>query len=129
MLEVHDLAASEAISERSIIGYRWPFGARCPRPGCGSENVRECRSWKRPNESPVRFVCKACGRRFTVRDGYFLARSPLSFQTWLWALYLIASAPELEPVTPASLVRQLGVDENSARTMLRRIEDYIRDTH
>ena len=128
MLEVHYLATSETVAERSLIAYRWPHGVRCPTLACGSENVRECRGYKRPNELPVRFVCKACGRRFTVRDGYFLARSPLSFRTWLWALYLMTATPELEPECQASLIRQLGAAEDSARSMIRRIKDHIRDT-
>ena len=127
MLEVYDLGASRAVAERSIITYRWPHGPRCP--GCGSDSVRECRSHSRPHELPVRYVCQDCRKKFTVRDGYFLARSPLSFQIWLWALYLMTANPELEPECQASLVRQLGVAEDSARSMIRRIKNHIPDVN
>ena len=129
MLEVHDLATSEAVAERSLIAYRWPHGVRCPRPACGSDSVRECRGYKRPNELPVKFVCEVCGHEFTVRDGYFLFGSTLPFRTWLWALYLMTANPELEPECQASLVRQLGVAEDSARSMIRRIKNHIPDAN
>ena len=123
MFEVHDLATTEPKAERSSITYRWPYRVRCPTPGCGSENIRERRGYKRTNSTPVRFVCQACGHQFTVRTGYFLARSAIPFQTWFWALYLVMATSELEPVTPASLVRQLGVSEESADYMIQRIRD------
>ena len=126
MLEIRDLADSNATAQRSLIAYRWPYGVWCPY--CGSKNVRECRSHKPPNERLVYFACEDCKDRFSVRTGYFLAKSPLSFKTWLWALYLVTTASELEPVTPASLTRQLGVSEASAEYMIRRIRDHIRDT-
>ena len=125
MLEVQDLAASNAVAGRSLIAYRWPNGVWCPY--CGSDSVRECRSHKPPNEQPVYFACESCGSRFTVRDGYFLAESPLSFTTWLWALYLLKSSSELEPATQASLIRQLGVGGTTARDMIRRIREHTPD--
>ena len=124
MLEVHDLAASNAVAGRSLIAYRWPNGVWCPH--CGSDSVRECRSHKPPNGRPVYFACADCKHRFTVRDGYFLAESPLSFKTWLWALYLVTASSELDPVTQASLVRQLGVGEKTARDIIQRIRDHTK---
>ena len=128
MLEVCDLAITEAEAERSWIAYRWSYGVRCPTPDCGSETIRKRRGYKRTNEVPVRFFCQACGRGFTVRTNYFLAESALPFQVWFWALYLVMATSELEPVTPASLVRQLGVSEGCAGHMIQRILDNIRDT-
>ena len=126
MLEVSDLAASEVNSERSIIDYRWPCGrARCPHLDCSSAKVRERRGYKRRNQLPVQFVCQTCGRPFTVRTNYFLARSRLPFRTWFWALYIVVATSEDEPPTPALLVRELGVSEASATFMLRRIRKHV----
>ena len=125
MLEVQDLAASNAEAGRSLIAYRWPNGVWCPR--CGSDSVRECRSHQPPSKQPVYFACASCGTRFTVRDGYFLADSSLNFMTWFWALYLVKASSELEPATQASLIRQLGVGEKTARDMIRRIRNHTPD--
>ena len=91
ILEVYELTKDAAKAERVIIAYRWPYGPRCPEQGCGSLHIRQCRGYKRANELPIRFVCIACGRRFTVRTGYFLSGSSLPFTVWLWALYLVLS--------------------------------------
>ena len=116
------LAMTEAQAERLWIAYRWPHGARCPRPSCGSDSVHECRGYKRRNQLPVRFPCRECGQDFTVRTRYLMAGSPLGFRTWLWAAYLVAaSAAHGTPVYPAFLIRKLGVDEETAGYLLQRI--------
>ena len=128
MFEVRDLAATDAKAERSVIAFRWPYGVRCPEPGCGSTNIRECRGYKRPNELPVQFECRACGKKFTVRDGCFLRRSPKPFTFWLWAIYLVATTSESDPVTPASLTQLLDVTQDCAADIIERIQEHIRDT-
>ena len=125
MAEVFDLVKTETNAERSLIAYRWPDGPRCPETDCGSQDIRECKGFARANELPVNFVCKACGRRFTVRTGYFLSESSLSFKTWFWALYLVLTGTERDPITPASVVRLLGIAEASAPSIIRRIRDHV----
>lgn len=125
--EVYDLTKTEADAERSLIAYRWPYGPICPVTGCGSRDIRECRGYKRANELPVNYVCRACRRRFTVRTGYFLSESSLSFRTWFWALYLVLTATELDPITQTSLVRLLGVAWASAPSIIQRIRAHTRD--
>ena len=133
MIEVSDLTTSdlttaEVLSERAIIEYRWPLGrVLCPYPGCGSADVRERRGYKYANQLPVRFVCQTGGHRFTVRTNYFLARSSLPFLTWLWAVYVVLATPEHEPPTAASLVRDLGVAEETARLILSRLREHLQE--
>ena len=129
MIQVGDLTATEALSEWVIIFYRWPSGRPiCPRSGCGSKDVRKRRGYKRANQLPVRFVCNTCGREFTVHTGgYFLAKSALPYKTWVWALYIVLSTLEREPPTPASLVRDLGVAEDTASHILSRLRKHLQD--
>ena len=128
MLQVSDLTATEERSERVLIDYRWPLGrVLCPEPGCGSADVRESRGYKYPNHLPVRFVCQTGGHRFTVRTNYFLDRSPLPFKTWVWALYIVLATLEHETPAPASLVRDLGVAEDTAHYILSRLRDHLQD--
>ena len=126
MVQVSDLTTTEARSERVLIEYRWPWGrVLCPHPDCGSADVRECRSYKHSEPTPVQFVCRTCGKRFTVRTAYFLAGSSLPFQTWVWALYIVLATPEQEPPTAASLVRDLGVAEGTAGYLVSRLREHI----
>ena len=127
MAEVFDLIKTEVEAERSLIAYRWPDGPGCPKTGCGSQDIRECKGYARANELPINFVCRACDRRFTVRTGYFLSESPISFRTWFWALYLVLTATERDPITQASVVRLLGVSEACAPSVIERIRKHIRD--
>ena len=128
MFEVRDLTTTDARAERSMIAFRWPYGVRCPEPACGSVNIRERRSYKRPNELPMQFVCRACDKKFTVRDGCFLRHSPKPLTFWFWAIYLVAATPESDPVTPASLTQVLDVTEDCAADIIERIQEHIRDT-
>ena len=98
MLEVFDLHAhSEESADQAAD--RLPLAARgrvleCAKPDCGSEDVRPCRSFKRPKKIPVQFRCRTCGHRFTVRDNYFLSDSTIPLRVWLWALYLVEATSE-----------------------------------
>ena len=128
MPEVYDLTKTPATSERSVIAFRWPYGVRCPEPDCGSDDIRERRCNRRPNELPARFVCRVCDRHFTVRDEYFLQRSPKPLTFWFWAIYLVAATSGSDPVTPASLTRLLDVSKDCAANIIERIQEHIRDT-
>ena len=125
MLDLIAQARTETQAERAWIGFRWPHGVKCPRPGCGSTSARERRSHTRRKKSSVTFVCRGCGQPFTVRTHYVMEESPLGFRTWLWAAYLVAATiAHGAAVYPSLLSRRLGVTHKTAGDILQRIDPH-----
>ena len=92
---------------------RWPNGVACPRMGCGSADVREILG-KRP-----RWFCRDCEREFTAKVGTIFEDSPIGFDKWLPALWLLSSAKN--GISSMELHRALGVTQKTAWFMLHRI--------
>jgi hypothetical protein len=96
-----------------LIRRRWPDGiVRCPR--CGSQDVRYLalrELWD----------CKArhLKSQFSIRSGTILEDSRISLGLWLAAIWMVANAP---PPSSRELALRLGITQNSACSMLRRIK-------
>jgi transposase-like protein len=90
---------------------RWPNGPVCPR--CGSVDKHSYlttrRIWK----------CKACRKQFSVKVGTIFEDSPLGFDKWLPAVWLIANSKN--GISSHELARSLGITQKSAWFMLHRI--------
>lgn len=95
---------------RFMVGLRWPNGVSCPR--CGSESVgfvATRRIWN----------CKGCRQQFSAKVGTVFEDSPIGFEKWLPAVWLIANAKN--GVSSYELARSLGVTQKTAWFMLHRI--------
>jgi transposase-like protein len=92
---------------------RWPNGAACPRQGCGSADVRFV-SGRRP-----RWFCRECKRDFTAKTGTVFEDSPIGFDKWLPAMWLLSSAKN--GISSHELARALGVTQKTAWFMLHRV--------
>jgi transposase-like protein len=89
---------------------RWPDGVKCPFCQSAEHNfVSTRRIWK----------CKGCGKQFSVKKGSIFEDSPLSFDKWLIAIWLIANAKN--GISSYELHRSLGITQKSAWFMLHRI--------
>lgn len=98
---------------------RWPNGVACPRLGCGSADVREIRG-KRP-----RWYCRDCQREFTAKLNSVFEDSPIGFDKWLPAMWLISA--NRNGISSCELARALGVTQKTAWFMLHRIRLAMRD--
>jgi len=89
---------------------RWPNGPVCPRCG-GVEHsyLKTRRLWK----------CKECERQYSVKVGTIFEDSPLGFDKWLPAVWLIANSKN--GISSHELGRALGVTQKSAWHMLHRV--------
>lgn len=116
-------AAPESLSEaikffadkdnafRTIVQLRWPDGnIACPR--CGGTA---------PHFIATRYLwtCRECKRQFSVKIGTIFEDSPLGFDKWLPAIWLLANAKN--GISSDELHRALGVTQKTAWFMLSRI--------
>ena len=92
---------------------RWADGqVTCPR--CGHAEVSFLitrRIWK----------CKGCKRQFSLKVGTIFENSPLGWDKWLPAIWLIANSKN--SMSSHELARSLGVTQKSAWFMLHRIRE------
>jgi len=95
-----------------MAAHRWPKGVECPT--CGRKDVSYLANQKK-------WQCKSghAKRQFTAKVGTIFEDSPLSLQTWLPAVWLIATAKN--GVSSCEIARSLGVTQKTAWFMLHRI--------
>ncbi len=90
---------------------RWPDGqVICPRCGNGEHSFLATRRiWK----------CKGCKRQFSLKVGTIFEDSPIGWDKWLPAVWLIANSKN--SVSSHELSRSLGVTQKTAWFMFHRI--------
>lgn len=97
--------ATEFVAKR-----RWPHGPVCSRCGCMDYSYLTTRRvWK----------CKGCKKQYSVKVGTIFEDSPLGFDRWLPAVWLIANSKN--GISSHELARSLGITQKSAWFMLHRI--------
>ncbi len=94
-----------------VVKLRWTDGKPvCPRCACMEHSfLKTRRIWK----------CKACRRQFSVKLGMIFEDSPLGFDKWLPAIWMIANSKN--GVSSHEMARSLGVTQKSAWFMLHRV--------
>ena len=93
-----------------IVQLRWPNGVTCPH--CTAEKpsfLKTRRIWK----------CRKCRKQFSAKVGTIFEDSPLGFDKWLPALYMLANCKN--GVSSYEVARSLGVTQKTAWFMLGRI--------
>ena len=121
LLEAITTFANPEIAHDFVKGLRWPNGVACPRHGCGSADVREIRG-KRP-----RWYCRECKREFTAKVGTIFEDSPIGFDKWLPAMWLLSA--NCNGISSMELHRALGVTQKTAWFMLHRIRLAMQEGH
>lgn len=94
-----------------VVQLRWPTGEPvCPRCGCLDHSfISTRRIWK----------CKGCRKQFSVKVGTIFEDSPIGFDKWLPAMWLICNSKN--SISSYELSRSLGVTQKTAWFMLHRI--------
>lgn len=95
-----------------VVAMRWPNGVACPRLGCGSANVHFIatrRTWR----------CNDCKRQFSTKVRTIFEESPLGYDKWLPAIWLITNAKN--GISSCEIARSLAVTQKTAWFMLHRI--------
>jgi len=98
---------------------RWPDGVACPLD-CGSTAVTYMPKRRR-------WYCRDCKGQFTAKTRTIFEDSPIGFDKWLPAFWLIAS--NRNGISSYELHRGLGVTQKTAWFMLHRIREAMADEH
>jgi len=121
LLEAITTFSDPEVAHDFVKALRWPNGVACPRMGCGSADVREIRG-KRP-----RWYCRECKREFTAKVNSIFEDSPIGFDKWLPAMWLISA--NRNGISSLELHRALGVTQKTAWFMLHRIRLAMQEGH
>ena len=108
----------DAAAEQWFVDHRWPNGVGCPY--CGSLNVLDGAKHK-----TMRFRCRDCHKRFSVRTGTVMEASKLGFQTWVLATFLLTT--NLKGVSSLKLHRDLEITQKSAWFLAHRIREAAKE--
>lgn len=93
-----------------LIPRRWPNGIACPNcEGKEHSYLSTRRMWK----------CKACKRQFSLKHGTIMEDSPLGYDKWLCAMWMICNAKN--GISSWEIHRALGITQKSAWFLLHRI--------
>lgn len=95
-----------------FVQLRWPNGVACPRQGCGSASVAYMAKYKR-------WYCNECKKSFTAKLGTIFEDSPIGFDKWLPAIWLLAS--NRNGISSCELARALNVTQKTAWFILHRV--------
>jgi len=118
MLEAARRFADPQVAHDYFVAIRWPNGVGCPRMGCGSMDVTFYPKHRR-------WYCKDCRHQFTAKVGTVFEDSPIGFDKWLPAMWLIAS--NRNGISSCELARALHVTQKTAWFMLHRIRQIMQN--
>lgn len=111
MIEAVRKFSDPQVAHDYFVRMRWPHGAACPR--CGDLEPHYL------GDKYRRWFCKDCQRQFTVKVGTIFEDSPIGFDKWLPAIWLISS--NRNGISSCELARALEVTQKTAWFMLHRI--------
>lgn len=118
LIEAVKYFASPDNCREYLAARRWPNGVTCPT--CGSKAVyfdRSRNGWECKTRHPQ--------RKFTLKTGTIFEDSPLGFDKWLPAVWMIANCKN--GVSSWELHRAVGVTQKTAWFMLQRIRLAMQD--
>ena len=105
--QFYQMFPGNAAAEQWFVEQRWPNGVACPK--CGSLNVK---AGAKRKGLPFRCREKGCEAPFSVKYGTFMQSSKITYQEWLYVLYLVAT--NLKGVSSMKLHRELGRTQKAA---------------
>jgi transposase-like protein len=112
LLEAVATFADKQVAHDFFVALRWPNGMACPRIGCGSADVAKIgdrNAWR----------CRECGRQFTAKVNTVFEDSPIGFDKWLPAMWMLSAARN--GVSSCEVARAIGVTQKTAWFMLHRL--------
>ena len=112
LLEAVRIFSDKQVAHDYFVAQRFPNGVACLRLGCGSADIAEIK-----NRNAWR--CRHCGRQFTVKVGTIFEDSPIGFDKWLPAMWMLTG--DRNGISSHELGRALGVTQKTACFMLHRL--------
>ena len=114
LLDLAQMFPDEAKARSWFERQTWPNDDRCC-VRCGSTNTAEV------NHRSMPYRCRDCRKYFSVKTGTALESSKVSYQQWVWAIYLELTS--LKGVSSMKLHRDLDVTQKTAWFILHRIRE------
>lgn len=117
LLEAVARFANPQVAHDFFVTLRWPNGIACPRMSCGSADVAKIstrNAWR----------CRECGRQFTAKVNTVFEDSPIGFDKWLPAMWMLSNCRN--GVSSCEIGRALGVTQKTAWFMLHRLRHAMR---
>jgi transposase-like protein len=90
----------------------WPNGVTCPT--CSGQDRITTRKGGY-------YRCNKCQLDFTVRTGTIFERSHVSLHKWVYAMYLVVTAPK--GISSVQLAKEIGVTQKTAWFVLQRLRE------
>ncbi len=118
LIELTRMFPNDDAAEQWFIKTRWPDGVCCPK--CRSLNVQE-----RKTRKPQPYRCRDCRKDFSVKTDTLMHASPLGYQTWLFAIYIMTT--NFKGHSSMKLHRDLGITQKSAWHLGHRIREAWED--
>jgi transposase-like protein len=118
LLEAVQYFADPDNAKNFMIELRWPNGVACPRYGCGSARVAYLARYRR-------WYCHECKKQFSVKVGTIFEDSPIGFDKWLPAIWLLAS--NKNGISSCELARALGVTQKTGWFILHRVREAMQN--
>ena len=116
--QFYQMFPDDAAAEAWFVSRRWPDGVTCPK--CGSSNVK---TGAKRKGLPFRCRNKGCESPFSVKYGTFMQSSKITYQEWLYVLYLVAT--NLKGVSSMKLHRELERTQKTAWHAAHRIRKVL----
>ena len=116
--EFYQMFPDNGSAEAWFVVRRWPNGVRCPK--CGSVDVN---TGAKRKGLPFRCRNKGCETPFSVKYGTFMQSSKITYQEWLYALYLIST--NLKGFSSMKLHRELKRTQKTAWHAAHRIRKVL----
>ena len=116
--QFYQMFPDNAVAEEWFVARRWPNGVCCPK--CGSLDVK---TGAKRKGLPFRCRSKGCEAPFSVKYGTFMQSSKITYQEWLYALYLVST--NLKGVSSMKLHRELGRTQKTAWHAAHRIRKVL----
>ncbi len=113
LVELFQMFPNNETAQKWLEEQRWGDEPWCPK--CGSFNVRH----NNHKSMPWRCGERECRKRFSVRVGTPLQGSPLDYQVWVVAIYLLTTS--LKGQSSMKLHRDLNVTQKTAWFLAHRI--------
>ena len=103
-----------------FIKRRWKGRVVCPHCGKkGEKTITQIKSGVYAGN----FKCFACCKRFSVKTNTFMGDSPIKFQKWLMAIYLLTS--HKRGISSVQLAKDIGVTQKTAWFIIQRIYNLV----
>lgn len=104
-----------------FVQHRWPNGVECPF--CGNKDGEKtiCRLSKGAEKGC--FLCRACKKKFSVRNNSFMGKSRIPYSKWLMAIYFVIN--HKRGISSLQLARNIGVTQSTAWFMAQRIFNIV----